>query len=317
MWNGRSNVDQFAIGIENEGYHDQPLTPRQERALAALLAQLKQRYQIPDSHILTHSMVAYGAPNRWVHHAHRGRKRCGMLMADPAVRRRLGLAPAPTHDPDVESGRLIVGDPYLFRALFEKPQDARSITQTVYSGPESNMITPERSAWFIAREKYDEATTLYTLPGGRVVHGDQVRDWGALPTGTKVSYSDSDRDVPVRIKEIGRDGRTAYDIAAMDYAKTTTIYFLPDGKVRTGDQMQKDYADILRHLPEHTGILVGYVYGGYVTTERSALSIAGDKWNSPSTYYRINPANAAPRLVSGDDIDSSRIPPNTLIFFED
>ena len=37
MWNGRSNVDEFSVGIEICGYHDKPLAAAQYTALAALL----------------------------------------------------------------------------------------------------------------------------------------------------------------------------------------------------------------------------------------------------------------------------------------
>jgi N-acetylmuramoyl-L-alanine amidase len=348
MWNGRNNVSEFAFGIENEGYHNKPLTPIQEKALAYLLAQLKARYNIPDVNILTHSMVAYGAPNRWFARAQRGRKRCGMLMADPAVRARLGIGPGPKSDPDVAAGRLIVGDKYLFSALFDQSHRAQDISRVAYEGSDSHTIGEGRTAWFISRDRYDDASTIYTLPSGRVVRGNEVRNWRSLPNGTKVTYQvapravaprvadrsdesdmddaaakaqngdDSDSDsLELKMKKIGIDGDTAYEIAGSDYARVTTIYFLPDGRVRTGAQMYDEYREILQHLPTGTGVLVGYVYGGYVTAERSALAIAGDKWNSPATYYRI-PVDLSRNkvaLLSGDDIDDNKIPIGTLIFY--
>lgn len=327
MWNGRRNVDEVSLGIETEGYHNRPMTSIQEQALAFLLRTLKARYRIPDVNILTHSMVAYGAPNRWHPHPHRGRKRCGMLMADPAVRRRLGIGPGPSHDPDVDQRRLVIGDRYLYSALFDEPQNASRISE-VYTEADANVISARRSAWFIAREKYNSPHTVYTFPNGRVYRGNQIREWDSLPEGTRVTFAraapavadntatdnDDEDDESARIQIIGQDGSTAYKIAGADYARETTIYFLPNGKVRTGARLAQDDPELLNRLPRGTGMLVGYVYGGYITDERSALSIAGDEWNSPATFYRF-PGTTALRLVSGDEVDSHRIRRGTLIFF--
>jgi hypothetical protein len=57
---------------------------------------------------------------------------------------------------------------------------------------------------------------------------------------------------------------------------------------------------------------VGYVYGGYVKSSRPPSSIAGVKWNYPSTFYRFPNG----RIVSGDEIDDSGIPVRTLIFYQ-
>ena len=59
-------------------------------------------------------------------------------------------------------------------------------------------------------------------------------------------------------------------------------------------------------------MLVGYVYGGYVQSSRPPSSIAGIKWNYPSTFYRFPDG----RIVSGDEIDRSAIPARTLIFYQ-
>lgn len=326
MWNGRRNIDEVSLGIEIEGYHDKPLTSIQEQALRYLLGQLKIRYNVPDSRILTHSMVAYGVPNRWHPHPHRGRKRCGMLMADPALRRRLGIGPAPSSDPDVASRRLVIGDRYLYTVLFDEPQNAARLAESLYGGADSNVVSARRSAWFIAREKYDEATTIYTMPNGRVLRGNQIRDWGTIPEGTRITFARSDGAVAsaeedgggnARMKLIGTDGNTAYSIAASDYAKETTIYFFPDGQVRTGAWLIANDADLLDRLPRGTGILVGYVYGGYVTEERSARAIAREQWNSPSTFYRFPERGSAQyTMVSGDDVNPQRIPRGTLLFYE-
>ena len=118
MWKGRTNLDSCSIGIEVTGYHNRPLTAHQYTALRELLKQLRFRYKIAPQNVLTHSMVAYGEPNRWQKRRHRGRKRCGMLYAQNNIRAKLGLTAKYGADPDVRAGRLRVGDDYLERVLY-------------------------------------------------------------------------------------------------------------------------------------------------------------------------------------------------------
>ena len=62
MWNGRSELDELSLGIELSGYHRREPTRAQYAAVRELLRQLQSVYEIPDAHVLTHSMVAYGRP---------------------------------------------------------------------------------------------------------------------------------------------------------------------------------------------------------------------------------------------------------------
>ena len=118
MWNGKEDVDKFSVGIECVGYHDQPMGLVQLRAIAALVQELKTMYKLGDDRVVCHSHVAYGAPNRWQRHRHRGRKRCGMLFAMNSIRRILGLKKKPSSDPDTRAKRLVVGDQYLRQVLY-------------------------------------------------------------------------------------------------------------------------------------------------------------------------------------------------------
>ena len=118
MWNGREDVDKFSIGIECVGYHNKPMPTVQLVAIRDLVKELKRMYRIPDERVVCHSHVAYGAPNKWQKHRHRGRKRCGMLFAMPSVRRILELRYRPAYDPDTRAGRLAVGDDYLRKVLY-------------------------------------------------------------------------------------------------------------------------------------------------------------------------------------------------------
>lgn len=118
MWNGKEDVDNFSIGIECVGYHDKPMPMAQLAAIRNLVKDLKAMYRIPDERVVCHSHVAYGSPNKWQKHKHRGRKRCGMLFAMPSVRRVLELKSRPAFDADTRAGRLVVGDDYLRGVLY-------------------------------------------------------------------------------------------------------------------------------------------------------------------------------------------------------
>ena len=120
MWQGKEDCDEFSIGIEVVGHHDQAVTLQQLAALKELIARLKRMYSITDARVVCHSHVAYGAPNSWHKKKHRGRKRCGMLFAMPSVRARLGLTARPSSDPDVKAKRLVQADPGLADVLYGK-----------------------------------------------------------------------------------------------------------------------------------------------------------------------------------------------------
>lgn len=322
LWNGRPRIDEVSIGIEMVGFHNKPLTSNQELALRNLLFQLKQKYNIPDDNVLTHSMVAYGSPNRWQEHSHRGRKRCGMLMATSQVRRRIGLNSEPRIDPDVRANRLAVGDPYLHEFIYGEKIGKQKILTEVYSAADSNIVSAKRSAWFIARDKYDWATTTYSLPNGQKLRGNQIRDWSKLPYGTKVTLNESPQNITLEsesssgpseiFKEIGVHGMTAFSIARSEATASTTIYFLPDTRVFSGKELYQDEKYLLSHLPKGTKILVGYQNGGMVTLEKTAYKITGKRWNLPSTIYKL----ADGKILTGDEVNASGIPPETYIFFE-
>ena len=118
MWNGRTDIDKYSIGIECVGYHDKQMSLIQLYAIRDLVKELKKLYHLGDDRVMTHSMVAYGAPNKWQKRRHRGRKRCGMLFAMPSVRRVLELNSRARVDPDTKARRLAIGDPYLQKVLY-------------------------------------------------------------------------------------------------------------------------------------------------------------------------------------------------------
>jgi N-acetylmuramoyl-L-alanine amidase len=329
MWEGRSNLDNSSIGIEVVGTCDRDITPAQYDALAELLRQLKNLYRIEDRNVLTHSMVAYGRPNRFHPSNHRGRKRCGMIFARPDVRSRLGLLSQPTRDPDVAAGRLKIGDKELYDRLYASaslqagpvpmiaslPSGDGAKDATGPPGGESGVIGRGQNAWSIARDLYNHPDTTYVLPNGNRFRGDQIEDWNRIPVGTRVLLSEEEPEQGFEgFLEIGRDGVSVRDLAGDAFAESTTIYFFPNGLVRTGAELSGDAS--LRKLiddpPRGTRLLVGYTYGGSVGARRSAYYVVGRKWNYPSTFYRLPDG----RILSGDEIDERSIPSRTLIFFQ-
>jgi len=324
MWDGQNTIDNYSIGIEIVGYHNKDITDAQYEALKELLRQLQSVYDISDDRVLTHSMVAYGSPNRFHRYNHRGRKRCGMILAQPEIRVRLGLESQPKSDPDVEAGRLKVADDKLFSFLFPKNLEevlAASIEKVsppkleIEIPKESYVINSTNTAWEIARERYDHPSTIYTFPNGSTRQGNQIENWARIPAETRVTFNEMEDTQPFEgFFEIGKDGATAEAVAGEAWASATTIYFFPDGYVRTGAELQETSAGrmLLEHTPEKTLIFVGYIFGGQVKARRTASYIAGRKWNYPSTYYRLPDGT----ILSGDDIDQKKIPLNTLVFFQ-
>lgn len=309
MWRGKTDIDNCSIGIEVVGYHNKNITTAQYQALRELLRQLQAIYRIPDERVLTHSMVAYGAPNRWHKQSHRGRKRCGMLFARESVRKKLGLDKKPAYDPDVKAGRLVVGDRDLAMVLYGR---ARGVKTAVgrFAKDEANIISSGRTAWDIARERYNSPSVIYRFPDGKEFRGNQISDWNTIPAGTIVILGESQRENEVEeIKEIGRNGRTAQEVAGDEYDSVTTIYFFPDGRIRRGDELNKKE---LASLPVKTGVLVGYIDGGYITVKRSAFDICGSRWNLPDTFYRLSDGS----ILSGSVISAKSIPRNTRVFFK-
>ena len=216
LWNGRPRMDEVAIGIEVVGFHNKAPSRDQIRTLGNLLNDLKTKYRIPDDHVLTHSQVAYGVPNKWQANNHRGRKRCGMLMATRELRRQLGLNSEPAYDPDVLSGKLAIGDPYLNKVIYDNANDnfvaptyrkalaqvsPKQVISKMYIGDQTNIISPSRTAWFISREQFDSANTIYEFPDGKKrLRGDQIKDWSSLPNGTKVTLASSPQNIAPEIE---------------------------------------------------------------------------------------------------------------------
>ena len=337
MWDGRTDLDGCSIGIEIVGRHDKDITAAQYATLKKLLAELKATYKIPDSRVLTHSMVAYGNANHWHKYRHRGRKRCGMLLASPSARAKLGLLPGPAFDPDVKAGRLRNADPELARILYSKsaavaaappkaaPLPAPGLPAKPGAAsvpalprlppkpaPESNVIGPGRSAWDIARDRYDDATTVYTFPNGKRRTGAEItsKEWKTMPAGTVVEV-DAAGSAPENGNEglltVGVDG-TADGLAGDAVASQSTFYFPPGGNWRPGATMSLSEIDA---LPAGTRMLVGYKAVGPVAPKRPVFALCGVAWNRGDTYY-WDPARKT--LKPGDEITERNIPKDAMVF---
>ncbi len=314
MWEGTTNLDEHSIGIEVTGYHNRPITDAQIRSLRLLIADLQRQYRIPDENVLPHSMVAYGTPNRWHRRSHRGRKRCGMQFADRGLRAQLGLSRQPLFDPDVRAGRLIEADPYLAEQLFRTAGRSSGHQQAVITNPSgggtADTITRNRSAWDIARDQYRSSTTRYVFPDGTEKRGSEIRNWRRIPAGTQVILPrGQSENAAEELLEIGVHGDSARELAGEEMLASTTIYFLPDGRVRQGTELRQSQVE---NLPDGTRMLVGYVHGGYVTARRSAHDIAGAKWNHSTTFYRRPDG----RILTGDRVSEDSIIPMMMVFFQ-
>jgi len=307
MWNGRANVDEFSVGIEMCGYHDKPLTTAQYQSLAALLGELKYIYKVPDYNIVSHSHVAYGAPNKWQPRSHRGRKRCGMMFALPSVRARLNLRTRPASDPDVKAGRLVAADAYLAQVLYGTSSQRPMMVASSASPRNPNVIAKGRGAWEIARDAYDDPTTLYIFPDGKQKRGNQLANFKLLPVGTKVLVNSPADNRNEKYQVVGDNGR-AQDIAGDEVLSASTIYVYPDGRYVRGNQLD---ANAVLRLPYGTKVLLGYSVGGPISPGRPAAAFCGNRWRSPETFFLISGA-----LVSGTKVSDVKIPSGTMLFFK-
>ncbi len=123
---------------------------------------------------------------------------------------------------------------------------------------------------------------------------------------TPAVQDSEDEDVAVRTVE---KGQTVWEYAGDEYADETTIYLLADGRIRRGDELLQEEFDF-QNIQPGTRIAVGYIYGGYVTKERTPYSIARKNWNNPDTLYITDG-----KIISGDEISDQKIPAGTLLLF--
>ena len=177
MWNGERNINRVSVGIELVGYHDGDITASQYKSVRLLIEILKTTYRLGDRAVLTHSQVAYIESDKLVPFDKRGRKHCARNFD----RKRAGLKPTWSYDPDVKAGRL-QPDPVLSSIFYG------TRTQTGAKCP-SYVIQRDKTAWQIAGDKYNSPDTIYKLPGGLLISGNRINKkigWDRIPAGTQV-----------------------------------------------------------------------------------------------------------------------------------
>lgn len=262
MWNGRSNVDDFSIGIEVCGYHNKTLTPAQYRSLGELIGELKYIYKIEDYNVVSHAHVAYGTPNRWFKRSHRGRKRCGMQFALPAVRRALNLTTRPGSDPDVKAKRLAVGDAYLSRVLYGTVATRQPAPPAITAAkPSPPPPAPE------------PAKTAAPRPAGKT--GTKR---AAPPPTPEEAVRQLAPETPDPDENVVSKRRSAWDIARGAYNAESTVYLFPDGSRRRGHQ-----------IIDFKAIPVG-----------TRVTVHGMDENLPDTYQTVG-VNGDARDIAGDE----------------
>lgn len=286
MWNGRSEVDNFSIGIEVCGYHNRPITTAQTRSLAALIAEMKRVYGVQDYNVVPHSAVAYGAPNKWQRRNHRGRKRCGMLFMMSNIRLQLGLKSRPRRDPDVYAHRLVVGDPFLNEVLYNgrsafSREDTKSVSVPV---PDTRPLRVTLPA-------------LVTTPAPKK----------APPPPPAVAARIKRAPVPsIGCREIGVEGN-ALALAGRLALSDKALYAFPNGHIYHGNQLT--LSSILA-APPGTRVLIGYAIGGPIVPGHPASSFCGNRWNDSDTRFFIHG-----KWVAGDEVVSGEIPKGTYFFY--
>jgi N-acetylmuramoyl-L-alanine amidase len=330
LWDGVYNLSAHSIGIELEGYYNVPFSEEQYKSLRGLLSGLQAKYSVEDRDVLEHYRVAYSEPNRYHRAAWRGRKK------DPGKdnfdRRKAGLKDSFLQDPDMMAGR-VGGPAQLAKATTshaepgshgsaEEESDDAEIDSAgesdVVAGPEtapsSQRIGPGKTAWSIAGRKYNSATTIYHFPDGRFTRGDQIADWQGVPAGTEVQL-DADFPGPRRLVNASRSEillpetgpqSTPWKLANALYNSAMTFYILPDGAVKSGNQV----ADF-KQLPFKTRVLLAYQRLGFPKTSDRLGENLPDVYLSSQTLY-LFPDQV---FKSGEQIeDFANLPAQTQVF---
>ena len=301
MWNGREDCDEFSIGIEVVGHHNQAVTLQQLAALKELVARLKRLYSIPDARVVCHSHVAYGAPNTWHKKKHRGRKRCGMLFAMPSVRARLGLAARPASDPDVKAKRLVQVDPDLAAVLYGSRDTmaahyGRRPAPVVMRAAPAKPSPAPKSVGKAGAPRPQQAPKpqpkqIITVTPPPIVKPAQPKYAEASPKEEKGVFA-----------EIG------------GFLKDTAKLIVPKKKQPVPARKLERPPQILTRDPRDFAALEampGYEKGGPVSAELTPYRIAGAAWRAPTTYYYMNG-----RIVTGDKVNEKLVEKGAYIFYK-
>jgi hypothetical protein len=107
-------------------------------------------------------------------------------------------------------------------------------------------ISDSLTAWSFAGQAYNQKTTIYFLPSGRIKFGSMISDWDDLPAETRLI-------VGYRGPYTLHKDRSAFLIAGHKYKDRKTIYYLPSKKLVAGDRIEN-----FDRLPAGTLIFLPY-----------------------------------------------------------
>ena len=341
MWQGKEDGDEFSVGIEVVGHHDQAVTLQQLDALKELVARLKRHYSITDARVVCHSHVAYGAPNAWHKKKHRGRKRCGMLFAMQSVRDRLGLKTRPTSDPDVRAKRLVQADPELAASLYGT-RDTMAATYARRSAPVVMRAAPAKPNTAAKPPQKNPKHQTAKTPPKPIQKPAQplkpqpkiiaVKPPPAKPVIVATPHPVSKPASPPAAKPapppIVKPAQPKYAgpppqedekgvlSSIGGFFKSTAKLIVPKKKEKpavVGRKLERP-PQILSRDPRNLAALEampGYVKGGPVSEELTPYSIAGAAWRAPTTYYYMGG-----RIVTGDKVNEKLIEKGAYIFYK-
>ncbi len=304
MWNGREDCDNHSIGIEVVGYHNKPVTLKQIESIKELVSSLQKIYNLQDHHVICHSHVAYGAPNKWQKKRHRGRKRCGMLFAMASLRSRLGLTTRPAYDPDVKAKRLVQADNYLQKILYGSVD-----TMAAHYGQGKRVtpiaVTPKAKSKPKPVVKVEPRAVIKAAP--KKVISKSMKDKARFVSAKGIKSDKEKSSLKPGCRTLGVEGKTYHYLGGAEPYSKDVFYIKPDGKYGTGDELTKESA---KKLPNGTKVLIGYQVGGPVGPQKGAMSICGAAWKKSTTYYL-----SGSKFISGDKINERQIQSGTMIFW--
>ena len=197
-------------------------------------------------------------------------------------------------------------------------QTNKRTNEQTTSAKADNVIGPGRSAWDIAKNAYNAASTVYILPDGTRKTGAEITDWKSLRKGTQVIIASLDGDTGTNglftaatVAMAGEAAKGLIDTLVGDsWNATNTFYITPSGTYFNGSELTKER---LATFEEGTKVLSGYRTAGPLTAGTLLWNLAGDAWNKPDTYYLFPNGS----LQTGDKVNAGKLPLNTLVFLKE
>ncbi len=206
-------------------------------------------------------------------------------------------------------------------ASADKPTSQQANKRTndqTKSASADNVIGPGRSAWDIAKNAYNAASTVYILPDGTRKTGNEITDWKALRKGTQVIVAPLDDDASsnglfsaATVAIAGSKAKDLLDALVGDAWKATNTYYVtPGGAYFTGAELTPER---FSGFEEGTKVLAGYRLSEPLSAKTVLWNVAGPAWNKPDTYY-LFPTGS---LQTGDKVNAAKLPLGTRIFLKE